>query len=555
MMRRWHLAMAAALISCGGVSGVGTTRFVNQAPVWQVNDRHDTPVKPAKRGFPRTLYHFDGFFFRRVTRALELRRHVTAKNVNSLGEVPNSTWFTNRIGVRSMSVAEVRRGPATDEGPKKPFTILGTKVGGKSVGFMIKDANGLRYLLKFDPKGEPEIETAADVISARLLHACGFNVPDDQIVYFTRKDLIIAEKATVADTFGNKRKMTEEDLLVNLGKIDVAPNGRIRGLTSKFVKGVPLGGVARSGVRKDDPNDLVAHEHRRDLRGQYVVFSWINHTDVKEDNLLDMWTKDPANPSRRFVKHYLVDFGKALGAMGQLDKMRHSGFGHSFDFEYLFRSLLTFGLVRRPWEGLRVPKLRGVGRFESRNYEPGRWKSHAPWFAFKDKDRFDMFWGAKLIARFTPAHIRAAVEAGRYTDRRATDYVTKTLIERQRKTVRYWFKKVNPLDQFTVEADGRFCFDDLMVTYHLEPGLHASSYRLIGYDYGGKRTGWRASAKPAPHGRVCVRGLRKGPSHSGYTIVRVETRRRGRDLRMPVDVHLAVSKKTGKLRVIGLRRH
>ena len=32
-------------------------------------------------------------------------------NVNSLDEVPDSTWFTNRIGRRDMSMAEIVRGP------------------------------------------------------------------------------------------------------------------------------------------------------------------------------------------------------------------------------------------------------------------------------------------------------------------------------------------------------------------------------------------------------------------------------------------------------------
>ena len=39
------------------------------------------------------------------------RRDVRAMNVNTLDEVPDSSWFTNRIGRRDMSIAEIVRGP------------------------------------------------------------------------------------------------------------------------------------------------------------------------------------------------------------------------------------------------------------------------------------------------------------------------------------------------------------------------------------------------------------------------------------------------------------
>src|SRR6185436_20324035 len=35
------------------------------------------------------------------------RRDIRAVNVNTMDEVPDSSWFTNRIGVRAMSLAEI----------------------------------------------------------------------------------------------------------------------------------------------------------------------------------------------------------------------------------------------------------------------------------------------------------------------------------------------------------------------------------------------------------------------------------------------------------------
>ena len=39
------------------------------------------------------------------------RRDVRALNVNTVDEVPDSSWFTNRIGRREMTVADVAKGP------------------------------------------------------------------------------------------------------------------------------------------------------------------------------------------------------------------------------------------------------------------------------------------------------------------------------------------------------------------------------------------------------------------------------------------------------------
>ena len=39
------------------------------------------------------------------------REPIRAVNVNTLDEVPDSSWFTNRIGVRDLPITEITRGP------------------------------------------------------------------------------------------------------------------------------------------------------------------------------------------------------------------------------------------------------------------------------------------------------------------------------------------------------------------------------------------------------------------------------------------------------------
>jgi hypothetical protein len=549
-VRRGLLALAA-VAGCATPGPVSEIRFANRDPVWRVNDRLDT-ARPAARGFPRLLYYFDQVAFRRLTRLMDVPEPRRAGNVNSLDEVPDSTWFTNRIGTGRLTAEDVRRGPNADGGPdtSAPWVVKGTKVGGLTVGFVIKDARGARYILKFDREGVPETETGANVVVQRLLWAAGFHVPEDTVVRVTRDMLVLADDAEVADTFGNQRPMTRADLDASLARVNVYPDGSFRGMASKFLAGAPLGGVEPEGVRDDDRNDVVPHEERRELRGQYVIFSWVDHTDVKFDNFLDMWIADAADPQRHYVMHYLVDFGNALGTMGVVDRRDDDGFAYQLDFEYMVRSLVALGLWRRPWEGARVPVIPGVGRIEAERFQPDNWRTAAPWTPFHRRDRFDGFWGAKIVAAFTPEMIRAAIEAGAYSDPRAADYLFATLLARREKIVRYWFQRVTPIDRIAVE-DGALCFTDLAVTYRLAPPARAL-YRVSAYDRDGDRLSWRAQARPDAGGRVCAAGVPIGPGPDGYLIARIVPSRPGASMR-PVEAHLAVSP-AGRLRVVGLHR-
>jgi len=552
------LAMVLAVGACATATPAGGVRYANQPPVWRVNDRNDVPKKPANRNYARTLYHVDGYGVRRLSRVLDFERHRRAAEVNSLGEVPDSTWFTNRIGVRAMTVEEMHLGPNADDGPEghKPWTITGSKVGGMSVGFLMKDARGVKYLLKFDKLEYPEVETAADIVAQRLLWACGYNVPEDGIVHFVREDLVVAPDATRKDTMGNKKPMSVQDLEDGLAKVFKDENGVYRGLVSKYLPGIPIAGYSREGVRGDDPNDHIPHQHRRSLRGQIAIFAWLNHTDLQEDNTLDVWEEDRTRPGRHFVVHYLIDFGKALGVMGYFNKNPTVGYSHLVDMEQALLSLVTFGLWTRDWERLAAPAIPGVGLLESAHYHPGSWKSNSPYWPYSEADRFDAFWGAKIIARFTPALIRAAVEEGHYSDPRAVEYMTRVLVERQRKTARYWFRRVNPLDAFEVTRAGdgyRLCFDDLMIRHGLEDVAGKTHYAAAAFDYAGRLTSWRGRARPQASGRACLDGITPGTAREGYVIVRIVTWRAGQSL-PPTLVHLATDTASGELRVIGLRR-
>src|SRR6188474_1806215 len=84
-------------------------------------------------------------------------RPIPAVNVNTIDEVPDSSWFTNRIGRRAMSIDEIVRGPnqlnitSIDDWP-----IVQEKSSGITAGYRVNDpadqsARPRLYQVKLDP--------------------------------------------------------------------------------------------------------------------------------------------------------------------------------------------------------------------------------------------------------------------------------------------------------------------------------------------------------------------------------------------------------------------
>jgi hypothetical protein len=544
------IATTIGIAACASPPVPGV-RFVNAPAVTAVDDRLDVPAKPGDREFFVNLYHYDAIVQRPLDRTLELQPSRRALGVNALDEVPDSTWFTNRIGARDMTLDELTTGPVTLDSPElhKPWKIKSTKVGGGEVGFIIADARGEKFLLKFDMRGYPETETATHVIVGKLLWACGFNVTEDFVVSLTRDELVIGPDAVMTDQFGDKHPLERAELDRGLALIEVGADGRIRGMASRWLDGKPLGGHPAEGVRADDRNDRIPHELRRDLRGAYPIFAWLDHVDVQESNFIDMWVKDRHDPKLHYVKHYLIDFGKSFGVMATTGLDPRRGHAYVIDLPEMGRQLVTAGLLARSWDGRSAPKLRGVGLFDTESFDPGAWKADYPVYTpFLFSDRIDRFWGAKILIRFTREQLHAIVETGQLTDPRAVEYVTDTLVARQRATAAYWFARVNPLDRFAA-ADGELCFDDLSVVYHFADAA-TTRYRVTRYDRDTRELG-AASTHAGAAGRSCV-PLALFGNGDGYTMVRIETTRPG--FTGTTVVHVARDPASGAPRVIGIWR-
>jgi hypothetical protein len=262
---------------------------------------------------------------------------------------------------------------------------------------------------------------------------------------------------------------------------------------------------------------------------------------LQEDNTLDTFVDG-------HVEHYLIDFGKAFGVMAFDQRWPTVGHTYRIDPGMALRSFVTLGLAKRTWDGLEQVPYRGVGLFDAEHYDPGAWRPNSFYWPLEDKDRFDAYWGAKLVIRFTREDLAAIVDEAKLTDPRAAQYLVDTLVERARTTARYWFDRVAPLDDFAVEDHGErvhIAFRDLTLAYHLRDV--ATRYVVDVYDKSGQAIAPARTVASAPDGRASV-----DITPTDYTIVRLRVFRDGHAM-PPVVVHLAPDD-AGTMRLIGLRR-
>ncbi|HBY61158.1 MAG TPA: hypothetical protein DEH78_15155 [Solibacterales bacterium] len=389
-----------------------------------------------------------------------------AQSVNTLGEVLDSAWFTNR----TLTHEQIVQGPnraGNEPDRSKPWTVVGAKSEGVTPGLQIIDAKGRRYLLKFDPVTNPEMATGADVVSAKLLHAIGYWVPENYIVHFQRSQLVVGQDVEFVDQFTRRRKMKDRDINELLLRVPRTPGGRSRGeyraVASLFVPGKPIGPFKFYGRRQADSNDFIPHEHRRELRGYHAICAWLGHHDSRSINTLDVLMNEDG---KRYVRHYLIDFGSTLGSAATKSKSAREGNAYLYDFKSSAANLLSFGFYFKHWETAKYPYYPSIGRIEWKTFDPEEWVPNYPNRAFLNRLPEDNFWAAKRIMRFTDRDLQAVAARGEYSDKDAEKWLAEALIKRRDTIGRVYFQQVLPLDDFRIE-DGRLRHTDLMTLYRL----------------------------------------------------------------------------------------
>jgi hypothetical protein len=450
---RTALALAGALW-LAAIDGRGAgPRFYSDDPLWR-----DPETQDASRTQPLDVSDQYELIENSFLGAGE-RADKRAVNLNSVDEVPDSSWFTNRVGPRMtgpLNIDHLAKGPDTGTGPAPgTWTVTGRKSEGVTPGFTIRDSRGETYWIKFDPQGFPEMASAAEVISTKFFHAFGYHVPENYIATLRFEALEIAPGATMKDEDGRPRRLTQNDLEHIVENAAPQADGTYRVLASRNLPGRVVGPFRYYGTRPDDPNDIFPHEHRRELRGLSVFAAWLNHDEVRSSNSLDTIVPDGG---RQIVRHHLLDFGSTLGSGSVKAQSRRAGNEFVWESRPTFVTMLTLGFYVRPWIKVDYPDIPSVGRFESTYYRAEEWKPDYPNPAFRNARPEDRFWAARIVASLTDDAVAAIVRSAQFSDPRATEYITRTLLERRTKVLDAWLNGTNPLVDVMLSGTGELTF-------------------------------------------------------------------------------------------------
>lgn len=450
MRRQLFLAAVTilAVVSSGLANG---PRFFRDDPIARDPETEDASgVREAELS---QLYDFAENSFLGAGEEADLR----AVNVNTLDEVPDSSWFTNRLGREPWTVDQLVKGADTGTGPSGTWTIVSGKMEGVAPGFTIRDGSGQIYFIKFDPPSNPEMASGAEVISTKFFHAFGYHVPENYIATVRRDALVIGEGARIEDDNGRRRQMDQRDLESLLKRGARNTDGSYRVLASKALDGKPVGPFRYYGTRPDDPNDIFPHEHRRELRGLLVFCAWLNHDDSRSINSLDTLVNAGG---RTIVRHHLLDFGSTLGSGTTQAQSRRAGNEFLWESRPTFISMLTLGFYVRPWIKVPYPEIPALGRIEASYFKPEDWKPEYPNPAFTNARPEDRFWAARILASLSDEGVRAVVGTARYSDSKASEYLTDALLTRKRKVLASWLNATNPLINLSLSQTGLLTFEN-----------------------------------------------------------------------------------------------
>ncbi len=437
----------SAVSQMGGTGQTpGGSRFNRDDPILVDDDKLDIE-RPADWGVYAFYDLYENSFLERGD-----PQDSRAVNINTLGEVPDSSWFENRLGVRDMSVDELIRGPNLSGGPAAgQWTVVGRPTGGVTPKFIIEDAEGQRFILKFDPLENPEIASTAEMVSSRLYYAFGFHVAEAYLVTLTKDRLIVGEGATFTNDVGARTLIDQVDIDHWMGDAPESADGTYRALASRFVSGERVGEFRFFGTRSDDPNDIFDHENRRELRGYRVIAAWTNHDDSRALNTYDSYTEEDG---RRFIKHYVLDFGSTLGSASIGANLPRGGNEYFLEGGATWKAAITLGLWSRPWLRVDFPYYPAIGNIEAEYFRPELWKPEYMNAAFDRMDAADGFWAARIVSRFSDEAVRRIVRNAEITDPAAEAYLIDVMLRRRDKVVDHWITQTNPLDEFELSGDG-----------------------------------------------------------------------------------------------------
>ncbi len=438
MIKKCIIISLSLLFFCG--CAARNFRFADKPPIWRLNDQVPIPM-PKGTKYIRMDYYYKVLVRQPAVKVFNYAPIGRSKDVNSYDHIPASSWYTPRLGYREVTPEELLQASNVVGPPDPPVRVVRAKESGTNPCFIIADSKDRLYLIKFDPPDYPAIETTTALICNRLFWGFGYNVPEDYIFYFQSDEVPIDSTANI----------TEEQVKLVFSSIAPPVDGVYRSTASLYLQGNLLGPINDTGTRKGDSNDTFSHEDRRILRALKVFGAFTNQTDIRIDNSMDVYVSDPGELG--YVKHYLLDFGEAMGAHGAKRKRISDGFTHIFSFGEMFSNIPTLGLRTANWEYIKPTPWKSVGAFEAEYFDPEGWKETYPFAPIRRSQADDNYWAAKIVAAVNREHLEKLVEAANYPEAEAGAYVVETLLQRRQKIIDAYFKNVSPIEYVSVNDE------------------------------------------------------------------------------------------------------
>ena len=479
LRRVWALKLVGALALVGWVavttavlSSAGR-RFYDDDPI-----SREPESQSAAGARPLDISLFYEYVYNLFVSGRRQPSNTRAGNVNTIDEVPDSSWFVNRIGSEPIAPDRLARGANVDPAPaSEKWTLLREKSGGTNPGFTAKDAKGQVWFLQFDVTEFPEAGTGAVEVMTKLFWALGYNQVETFITSVDPSRVEIDPKATLKRPNGGRTPLTRDDLRQILERAARNPDGSYRASAGRQLSGTTLGPFRYSGTRSDDPNDLVLHENRRELRALRVFGAWTNLVDLKAGNTLDVLVEET---NRLIVKHYLQDVGSSLGMANNLHEW-DMGWEYFYDQDAALRRLWSFGFALSPWQTVPYEEFPSIGLLEGDQFDPRTWKPQTPMPAYVEMRADDAFWAARRVMAFSDELIRAAVHTGQYSDPAAERHLATVLSQRRDAVGRTYLTAINPVSDPHLDAAGTLTFVNAAVDakFAEAPAAYRASWRLF----------------------------------------------------------------------------
>jgi hypothetical protein len=541
MARPPRHALIATTLCVAALAGTASCaarypRFLDQSPVTVVADDAPIPLPPVRVDPADVVAFSEAFVKRPLVDAMRPERVPRAGDVNSLDEVPRSSWF---MGDRSAP-------PTSDGPPHPPLRVLSERTPTASTrGIAVVDTRGKRYELFRDDKDRAGLRTGAWLVASRLTRAVGYRVPEAHVTELAPSDFVVEPGPAPEGSIPHGGRPPDERFREIVGAeleafLEAAPStrdGKVRVSAVRWPPGIDAGRTPDAGQNADDANDTVAHEDRRTLRALRVLAAWLGQDRLLPHAIRDVYV---GTPGRGFLQHHVVFFDGALGADAVVNERPEQ--------RDELTLLLTLGFAPAPELPPTQRRFLAVGAFGP-SVDPARVRPGLPFAPAERLTPADAYWIAKRIGMIPRAVIDEAVAGARYADVATSRWLARTLDERRRSLYEHGFALVTPLDVVGVRGSALHLRDRAaevglelardaryLVSLHAEDGSEVSKARIV---------------RPTGPSVVIDLEPRALATHD-YLVLRVRALRQ-RGSSSPMQVHVTAKGPWG-LRVLGVVR-